>query len=180
MPGMSVLENLQMGAYIRGNESIGADLDRVFASFPVLDQRQKQAAGTLSGGEQQMLAIGRALMQRPRLILMDEPSMGLAPVIIEKVFDTIQEINRTGTTVLLVEQNARMALSIAHRFYVLRTGEIVLEGSVQDRKLLVDAGAGKTKAINEEELEAAYLEGQYEKKRNKWEETDNATSRQLA
>lgn len=179
LPGMTVLENLQMGAYIRGNDPIGVDLDQVFARFPVLDQRQRQAAGTLSGGEQQMLAIGRALMQKPKLILMDEPSMGLAPVIVEKVFDTIQEINRAGTTVLLVEQNARMALSIAHRFYVLRTGEIVLDGSVKGDKLIVDDGRGKTKTINEDDLEAAYLEGQYEKKTSK-REGKNDQSRQFA
>jgi branched-chain amino acid transport system ATP-binding protein len=166
LPSMSVLENLQMGAYIRPNEPMQADLDQMFGRFPVLQQRQHQAAGTLSGGEQQMLAIGRALMQRPRLILMDEPSMGLAPVIVEKVFDTIQEINRSGTTVLLVEQNARMALSIANRFYVLRIGEIVLEGRMNGETIMADQGDGKFVAIAEDDLEAAYLEGQYEKKKS--------------
>jgi branched-chain amino acid transport system ATP-binding protein len=166
LPSMSVLENLQMGAFVRGNEPIQADLDAVFGRFPVLQQRQHQAAGTLSGGEQQMLAIGRALMQRPRLILMDEPSMGLAPVIVEKVFDTIQEINRSGTTVLLVEQNARMALSIANRFYVLRVGEIVLQGHMKGDSIMADQGGGKFVAIAEDDLEAAYLEGHYEKSKS--------------
>ena len=123
---LTVRENLMMGAYLRHDAGIGADLDRVFALFPRLHERITQVAGTLSGGEQQMLAIGRALMARPRVLLLDEPSMGLAPVLVEQIFDTIAEVNRQGTTILLVEQNAAMALSIATRGYVLETGRIVL------------------------------------------------------
>ncbi len=124
---LTVAENLDMGAYIRNNKKeIQQDLERVFTLFPRLKERRNQIAGTLSGGEQQMLATGRALMARPRLLLMDEPSMGLAPVLVETVFDAIKEINAEGTTILLVEQNAMMALQIAHRGYVLQTGEIVL------------------------------------------------------
>ena len=128
---MTVWENLAMGAYTRREAPGGefaADLDRVFALFPRLKERTAQHGGTLSGGEQQMLAIGRALMARPRLLLMDEPSMGLAPVLVEQVFDIIQTINRQGTTVLVVEQNAAVALSIAHRAYVLQEGRIVMQG----------------------------------------------------
>lgn len=159
LPRMSVLENLQMGAYIRRGDRIEEDLDNVFSMFPVLRQRISQSAGTLSGGEQQMLAFGRALMLRPKLILMDEPSMGLAPVIVERVFDAIGEINKSGMTILLVEQNARMALSVADKFYVLGTGAIVLEGIVKDGHLLVDKGSGNLIGVTEEDLEAAYLEG---------------------
>ena len=125
---MTVLENLQMGAYTRGNkDELGADFERVFALFPRLRERTSQAGGTLSGGEQQMLAIGRALMTHPKLLLLDEPSMGLAPILVEQIFQVIRDIHAQGTTVLVVEQNALMALGIAHRGYILQTGRIVLE-----------------------------------------------------
>jgi branched-chain amino acid transport system ATP-binding protein len=125
---LTVSENLDMGAYHRSDPAgVEEDRERVFGLFPRLNERRNQVAGTLSGGEQQMLATARALMARPRLMLLDEPSMGLAPVLVEDVFDTIQDINRDGTTILLVEQNAHMALQIAHRGYVLQTGEIVLK-----------------------------------------------------
>ncbi len=126
---LTVRENLTMGAYLRTDAGIAGDLERVFALFPRLHERVTQVAGTLSGGEQQMLAIGRALMARPKVLLLDEPSMGLAPVLVEQIFETIAEVNRQGTTILLVEQNAAMALSIAHRGYVLETGAIVLSGT---------------------------------------------------
>lgn len=130
---LSVLENLEMGAYSRTNRAeVQGDLERVFALFPRLKERRSQVAGTLSGGEQQMLATGRALMARPTLLLMDEPSMGLAPILVESIFDTIKEINQEGTTILLVEQNATMALAVAHRGYVLQTGEIVLSDTVEN------------------------------------------------
>jgi len=129
---LSVRENLAMGAYLRSDGGIAGDLDRVFDLFPRLKERIGQIAGTLSGGEQQMLAIGRALMANPRLLLLDEPSMGLAPVLVEQIFATIDSINRQGTTILLVEQNAAMALSIAHRGYVLETGAVVLAGSAAE------------------------------------------------
>jgi branched-chain amino acid transport system ATP-binding protein len=129
---MTVLENLEMGAYHRNDRSeIRQDMDRVFELFPRLKERTKQEAGTMSGGEQQMLAIGRALMSRPRLLLLDEPSMGLAPVLVERIFETIREINKQGTTILLVEQNANIALEIATRGYVLETGEIVTSASAE-------------------------------------------------
>src|SRR6202165_7996 len=128
-PRMTVFENLEMGAYIRARgPEFDADLDRVFTLFPRVKERLRQLAGTLSGGEQQMVAIGRALMARPRLLCMDEPSMGVAPVFVEQVFDIIQTINRQGTTIFMVEQNANMALQIAHRAYVLQTGQVVLSG----------------------------------------------------
>jgi len=127
---LTVLENLEMGAFTRQDgDGIREDMQRVFDLFPQLEQRQGQIAGTLSGGEQQMLVIGRALMARPRLLLLDEPSMGLAPILVEGILETIQNINATGATVLLVEQNAVAALSIAHYGYVLETGSIVLEGT---------------------------------------------------
>lgn len=127
---LTVQENLDMGAYTRADRNgIGEDLERVFTLFPRLKERRNQVAGTLSGGEQQMLAIARGLMTRPRVLLLDEPSMGLAPILVEQIFDTIRELNQQGATILLVEQNARMALSIANRGYVLQTGNIVLEGT---------------------------------------------------
>jgi branched-chain amino acid transport system ATP-binding protein len=130
---MSVTENLEMGAFTRSDgKEIAQSMERVFGLFPRLKERRGQLAGTLSGGEQQMLAIGRAIMANPRVLLMDEPSMGLAPVLVDSIFATIQELNRAGTTMLLVEQNARMALQIANRGYVLQTGEIVLSGSAAD------------------------------------------------
>jgi branched-chain amino acid transport system ATP-binding protein len=129
---LSVVDNLEMGAYVRSDGAIREDMERVFTLFPRLRERRSQVAGTLSGGEQQMLAIGRALMARPRLLLLDEPSMGLAPVLVEQIFETIQGINRAGTPILLVEQNAAMALTIAQRAYVLETGRVVLEGSARD------------------------------------------------
>ena len=128
---LTVLENLEMGAYARQDGGVGADLERVYTLFPRLKERRDQVAGTLSGGEQQMLAIARALMARPTLLLLDEPSMGLAPILLEQIFDTIRDINRQGTTILLVEQNAYMALSIAGRGYVMETGGIVLEDTAQ-------------------------------------------------
>ena len=130
---MSVLENLELGAFTRKvKDGIKADMELVFNRFPRLKERIGQLAGTLSGGEQQMLAMGRALMSRPRLLLLDEPSMGLAPLLIKEIFAIIQDINKTGTTVLLVEQNANMALSIAHRAYVLETGRITLSGDAKE------------------------------------------------
>ncbi len=132
-PGMTVLENLEIGAYTRRDKSgIAADLQRVFGLFPRLAERRRQAGGTLSGGEQQMLAVGRAMMTRPKLLLLDEPSMGLAPMLIQQIFEIITEINQQGTTVLLVEQNAQQALSRAHRAYVLETGNIVKGGTGQE------------------------------------------------
>ncbi len=148
-PGMSVLENLEMGCYLRKDRkggTKGQDLERVFTLFPRLKEREKQLGGTLSGGEQQMLAIGRALMSRPRLLLLDEPSMGLAPMLIAQIFEIITEINQQGTTVLLVEQNAAQALKRAHRAYVLETGRIVKEGAGVD-------------LLDDEAVKAAYLGG---------------------
>jgi branched-chain amino acid transport system ATP-binding protein len=130
---LTLIENLDMGAYSRKDrDNLGQDLERVFTLFPRLKERRSQVAGTLSGGEQQMLAIGRAIMARPSLLLMDEPSMGLAPILVESIFDTINQINKEGVTVLLVEQNALMALSIAHRGYVMQTGEIVLQDTADN------------------------------------------------
>jgi branched-chain amino acid transport system ATP-binding protein len=146
-PRMTVLENLQMGAVLTDPKYLGEDLDRALAIFPILRDRQAQRGGTLSGGEQQMLAIARALMGRPRLLLLDEPSLGLAPMIVKQIFRTIREINeKTGTTILLVEQNANQALRLAHRGYVLATGKILMSGS--GRELL-----------SNHEIRTAYLEG---------------------
>jgi branched-chain amino acid transport system ATP-binding protein len=132
-PRMTVYENLEMGAYTRSRgPEFEEDLQRVFSLFPRVEERLKQLAGTLSGGEQQMVAIGRALMARPRLLCMDEPSMGLSPVFVEQVFDIIQTINKQGTTIFMVEQNANMALQIAHRAYVLQTGQVVLSGAADE------------------------------------------------
>lgn len=129
---LSTLENLEMGAYARSDKNgIAQDLERVFTLFPRLKERRNQVAGTLSGGEQQMLAMGRALMASPRVLLMDEPSMGLAPVLVDSIFETIEQLHKAGTTILLVEQNARMALQVADRGYVLQSGEIVLSGSAE-------------------------------------------------
>jgi len=128
---LTVTENLEMGAFTQEKGSFNQSLDRVFNLFPRLKERRKQVGGTLSGGEQQMLAMGRAMMANPRVLLMDEPSMGLAPVLVDSIFETIETLNKQGTTILLVEQNARMALQVAHRGYVLQTGEIVLTGSAE-------------------------------------------------
>jgi len=141
---MTVLENLEMGAYLRPRADLKEDLDRVYSIFPHLAERKKQLAGTLSGGEQQMVAMGRALMGRPKLLLMDEPSMGLAPILVERSFEIIQEVNEAGVALLVVEQNANVSLSIADRGYVLSTGRIVLEGKASD-------------LIQHEELRKAYL-----------------------
>ena len=144
---MSVEENLELGAYIRSDKpGIRKDIDKVFERFPRLGERRKQIAETLSGGEQQMLAIGRGLMSQPRLLLLDEPSMGLAPLLVKEIFSIIKEINASGTTILLVEQNANMALSIAHQAYVLETGRITLSGSAKE-------------LMESEEVRKAYLGG---------------------
>jgi branched-chain amino acid transport system ATP-binding protein len=144
---MTVEENLELGAYIRSDKpGIRKDIDKVFERFPRLGERRKQIAGTLSGGEQQMLAIGRGLMSQPRLLLLDEPSMGLAPLLVKEIFSIIKEINASGTTILLVEQNANMALSIAHQAYVLETGRITLSGSAKE-------------LMESEEVRKAYLGG---------------------
>ena len=126
---MSVEENLEMGAFTQKNAGIDADLESVYEQFPRLRERKKQIAGTLSGGEQQMLAMGRALMSHPKLLMLDEPSMGLAPILVEQIFDIIRELHKAGATILLVEQNAQMALQVANRAYVLETGKITLSGS---------------------------------------------------
>ena len=132
-PRMSVLENLELGAFLRRDRAgIASDLEQVYTRFPVLAERLKQTAGTLSGGEQQMLAIGRALMARPKILLLDEPSMGLAPLLVQEIFDIVRSINESGTTILLVEQNANMALQVAHRAYVMETGAIVAQGSADE------------------------------------------------
>jgi branched-chain amino acid transport system ATP-binding protein len=144
---MTVLENLELGAFLRKDKKgIADDLKMVYDHFPILADRRKQAAGTLSGGEQQMLAIGRALMSRPRLLLLDEPSMGLAPLLVQEIFNIIKDINKAGTTILLVEQNASMALQIANRAYVMETGSIVLSGSGEE-------------LMQSEDIKKAYLGG---------------------
>jgi branched-chain amino acid transport system ATP-binding protein len=131
-PKLTVLDNLKMGAWTRKDGGVQQDIDRVFGLFPRLAERKNQLAGTMSGGEQQMLAIGRALMASPRLLIMDEPSMGLSPILTERVFDTVVEINKQGTTIFMVEQNAYMALQIANRGYVLQTGRVILSGTAQE------------------------------------------------
>lgn len=133
--GLTVMENLEMGAYQRNDkEGIAKDLEKVFRHFPRLKEREKQVAGTLSGGEQQMLAMGRALMSRPKILLLDEPSMGLAPLLVQEIFHIIQDINKQGTTILLVEQNASKALSVSNKGYVLETGKIIMEGPAENLK----------------------------------------------
>lgn len=132
-PEMSVFENLELGAFLRKDKNeIKKDFEHIYQLFPILSDRKKQMAGTLSGGEQQMLAMGRALMSRPRILLLDEPSMGLAPLLVREIFEIITDINRSGTTILLVEQNASMALSIAHRAYVIENGSIVMSGTGEE------------------------------------------------
>ena len=144
-PLLTVMENLDLGAYLRKDKAgVKADIDRVFGFFPVLQERSNQAGGTLSGGEQQMLAIGRALMARPKLLLLDEPSLGLAPILVDAIFKIIQQINNQGTTILLVEQNAQLALQYSHRGYVLETGKIALTDS-------------SAELLNNEEVKKAYL-----------------------
>ena len=144
---LSVLENLKMGAFTRKDKNeINESLQKVYARFPRLEERKNQRAGTLSGGEQQMLAMGRALMSNPKIILMDEPSMGLSPILVNEIFDIIQSVSKSGTTVLLVEQNAKKALSIADRAYVLETGNIVLDGNAND-------------LLNNDSIKKAYLGG---------------------
>ncbi|MBR0292787.1 MAG: ABC transporter ATP-binding protein [Acidaminococcaceae bacterium] len=144
-PNLTVLENLRIGAYMRKDEEgIAADIKRIYEIFPRLEERNWQMAGTLSGGEQQMLALGRALMSRPKLMMMDEPSLGLAPLVIKEIFNIIRSINENGTTVLLVEQNANMALKVAHHAYVLETGRIMMEGSGKE-------------LLENEEIKEAYL-----------------------
>ena len=146
-PGLTVKENLELGAFLRKDkEAIQKDMEDVFERFPILKERKDQDAQTLSGGEQQMLAMGRALMSRPKLLLLDEPSMGLAPIFIREIFKIIQEIQKTGTTVLLIEENAKMALSISNRAYVLETGSVVLSGTGQE-------------LLESDEIQKAYLGG---------------------
>ncbi|MBO1307500.1 ABC transporter ATP-binding protein [Enterococcus sp. 669A] len=131
-PGLTVQENLEMGAFLRKDGNLSEEYEAIFQKFPILKERRGQDAATLSGGEQQMLAMGRALMSKPRLLLLDEPSMGLAPIFIKEIFNIIREIQQQGTTVLLIEQNAKMALSIANRGYVLETGKVVLQGTGEE------------------------------------------------
>jgi branched-chain amino acid transport system ATP-binding protein len=145
-PRMTVRENLDMGAYQRRDNEIGQDIERIFTLFPRLQEREKQKAGTMSGGEQQMLAIGRAMMARPKLLLLDEPSMGIAPVLVDRIYETIAEINKQGTTILLVEQNANYALGVSSRGYVLETGRVVISDSSE-------------KLRSNPQVQAAYLGG---------------------
>jgi branched-chain amino acid transport system ATP-binding protein len=150
-PGMTVLENLRLGASQRSDkENVQTDLERMFEMFPILRERKMQTAGTLSGGEQQMLALTRALMNRPKMLLLDEPSLGIAPLIVRQIFATLSDLKQTGTTILLVEQNVNIALALADRAYVLRTGEIVLEGSASELR------------ANSERVAQAYLGGGHE------------------
>lgn len=147
---MTVLENLEMGACQRRDSEVQADLKKIFERFPILEERKAQLGGTLSGGQQQMLAMGRALMARPELLLLDEPSMGLAPLVVADIFKVIQEINQSGTTVLLVEQNVRQALKIAHHAYVLETGRMILDGEAQtvaNNPRVMEAYLGGKKAV---------------------------------
>ena len=147
-PAMTIVENLELGAYLRRDKAnIKKDMKNVYELFPILEQRKKQTAGTLSGGEQQMLAMGRALMSRPKILLLDEPSMGLAPLLVREIFDIIVNVNSTGTTILLVEQNAKIALSIAHRAYVIETGSIVMSGTGEE-------------LAKSDEIKKAYLGGE--------------------
>ena len=141
---LTVKENLEMGAFSRPNEETEQSMERVYEFFPRLKEREKQIAGTLSGGEQQMLAMGRALMSKPRLMMLDEPSMGLAPILVEQIFEIIRDMNRAGTTILLVEQNEQMALSVANRAYVMETGKITMEGDASD-------------LLNDDNVRKAYL-----------------------
>jgi branched-chain amino acid transport system ATP-binding protein len=145
-PRMTVRENLDLGAYLRRDKEIGQDIERVYDLFPRLQEREKQKAGTMSGGEQQMLAIGRALMARPTLLLLDEPSMGIAPVLVDKIYETIEEINKQGTTILLVEQNANYALGVSQRGYVLETGRVAISDTSERLR-------------TNPEVQAAYLGG---------------------
>jgi branched-chain amino acid transport system ATP-binding protein len=141
---MTITENLQMGAFVRNDGEIGADIEKVFAIFPRLKERRHQLAGTMSGGEQQMLAMGRALMARPKVLLMDEPSMGLSPIMVDKIFEVVNDFHQRGTTILLVEQNASRALQLANRGYVMESGEITM------------SGAGSA-LLNDPKVRAAYL-----------------------
>lgn len=153
LQAMTVRENLLMGGYCRSNTDAARSLDDIVTAFPILRERQSQPAGTLSGGEQQMLAIARAMMANPRMIMLDEPSMGLAPIVVERVFEMIDQINQRGVAILLVEQNVHMALGVSKRFYILDRGAVVLEGRVENGVLTAEDGT----ELSEEEIESAYL-----------------------